>query len=196
MLDPEQLPPSLVRLRWSSDAKNTAHVAVPVLNERGLHVVPETQHRRLEDVLDSLMQMAATGREPEPETTDDHESNDGERHSSSGRSAATGDAPYSTRRLMALITALGEIQAEMTSAQTRLWANRLIEHARTLARTEGDVLLALQEKRLNPFRHLGRAEFMPLGLSDEETCILRAAHTEAARLWFVEGFAGFDGVKS
>lgn len=196
LLAPEHLPPSLVRLRWSSDANNTAHVTVPVLNERGLHVVPENQHQRLEDVLDSLMQMAATGREPEPETTDDHESSDGERHSSSGRSEATGDAPYSTRRLMALITALGEIQAEMTSAQTRLWANRLIEHARTLARTEGDVLLALQEMQLNPFRHLGRAEFMPLGLSDEETCILRAAHTEAARLWCVEGSAGFDGVKS
>lgn len=196
LLDPEQLPPSLVRLRWSSDAKNTAHVAVPVLNERGLHVVPETQHRRLEDVLDSLMQMAATGREPEVETTDDHESNDGELNGSSGRSEAIGHAPYSTRRLMAFITALGEIQAEMTSAQTRLWANRLIEHARTLARTEGDVLLALQEMQLNPFRHLGRAEFMPLGVSDEETCILRTAHTEAARLWSVEGFAGFDGVKS
>lgn len=196
LLDAERLPPALVRLRWSSGGDNTANVAVPVLNERGLHMVPEAQHRRLEDVWDALMQMAATGREPEPETTDDHECKDGERHGSSGQSEATGPATYSTRRLMAVITALGEIQAEMPSAQTRLWANRLIEHARTLARTEGDVLLALQEMQLNPFRHLDRAEFMPLGLSDEETCILHAAHTEAARLWGVEGFTGFDGVKS
>lgn len=195
-LDAGQLPPALVRLRWVSPDGNTASVAVPVLNERGLQVVPETRNRRLEDVWDALMQMAATGREPEPENTDGAENEGGERRGSSGQNAAPIPAAYSTRRLMAVITALGEIQAEMFPAQTRLWANRLIEHARTLARTEGDVLHALREIQINPFRHLGRPEFMPLGLSDEEARILRVAHTEAARLWGVGGFEGFDGEAS
>lgn len=95
---------------------------------------------------------------------------------------------------MAVITALGEVQAEMPAGQTRLWANRLIEHGRSLARTEGDVLRTLKDMQLNPFRHLGRAEFMPLGLNNEEARILHDAHTEAARLWGVREFAGFDGV--
>lgn len=195
-LNPERLPPALVRLRWSSDGDDTANIAVPVLNERGLQVVPEAQHRRLEDVWDALMQMAATGREPEPEPPEDDEDYEGRHNGSRGQSAAAWPATYSTRRLMAVITALGEIQAEMAPSQTRLWANRLIEHARSLARTEGDVLRTLQGMQLNPFHHLGRAEFMPLGLNDEEARILHAAHAEAARLWGVGEFAGFDGVPS
>lgn len=195
LLDAQRLPPALVRLRWTTPDGSTASVAVPVLNERGLQVVPETRHRRLEDVWDALMQMAATGREPEPENTEENENEGGKGNGGPARNAASAPASYSTRRLMAVITALGEIQAEMNSAQTRLWANRLIEHARTLARTEGDVLRDLQKMQLNPFRHLGRAEFMPLDLSSEETRILHAAHTEAARLWGVVDFEGFDGVE-
>ncbi|MCB5412061.1 hypothetical protein [Pseudogemmobacter faecipullorum] len=195
-LDPERLPPALVRLRWSSGGDDTANVAVPVLNERGLQVVPEAQHRRLEDVWDALMQMAATGREPEPEPPEDDEDDEGRRNGSRGQSATARPATYATRRLMAVITALGEVQAEMPAGQTRLWANRLIEHGRSLARTEGDVLRTLKDMQLNPFRHLGRAEFMPLGLNNEEVRILHDAHAEAARLWGVRGFAGFDGVLS
>lgn len=190
-LDPESLPPALVRLRWSSGGDDTAIVAVPVLNERGLQVVPEAQHRRLEDVWDALMQMAATGREPEPEPSEDQE--EGRRNGSTGQNAIAGPATYATRRLMAVITALGEVQAEMPAGQARLWANRLIEHARSLARTEADVLRTLQGMQLNPFRHLGRAEFMPLRLDGDEAHILHAAHAEAARLWGVWEFAGFDG---
>lgn len=195
-LDPDRLPPPLVRLRWSSGGDDTANVAVPVLNERGLQVVPEAQHRRLEDVWDALMQIAATGREPEPEPPEDDEDDEGRRNGSRGQSATARPATYATRRLMAVITALGEVQAEMPAGQTRLWANRLIEHGRSLARTEGDVLRTLKDMQLNPFRHLGRAEFMPLGLNNEEVRILHDAHAEAARLWGVREFAGFDGVLS
>lgn len=195
-LNPERLPPALVRLRWSSDGDDTANIAVPVLNERGLQVVPEAQHRRLEDVWDALMQIAATGREPEPEPSENEEDDEGRHKGSRGQSATTGPATYATRRLMAVITAFGEVQAELPAGQTRLWANRLIEHARSLARTEGDVLRGLQQIQLNPFRHLGRTEFMPLGLTGEDKEHLRSAHTEAARLWGVAEFAGFDGVSS
>lgn len=128
--------------------------------------------------------------DPDRDEPDEGDISDG---LNTGASRTPDSSTYATRRLMAVITALGEIQAELRLDQCQLWANRLVENARILARTETDILNNLREIKLNPFRHLGREEFTPLNRQPKETHILKAAHDQAAQLCGLEAFEGFQG---
>lgn len=191
VLNPAAGPPMLVWVRSPHGDGSRSGVTVPVLSESGALVLPELHRRRLEDVLDALILVDETGREADLGGDEGNEDLGG--YSASTGAAALSASIYSTRRLMAVITTLGEGQAELRPDQSRLWAARLVEHARCLARTESEVLSRLRKMCLNPFRHLGRAEFMPLGLNEKESAALEASHMEAATLWGVETFEGFDG---
>jgi hypothetical protein len=185
------LPPNLVRVRWLAVDDRHQSVTLPVLTESGHLVVPRLHRQRLEDVLDALLLLGKTGRAAEPEDTQQEEE-DEQRMIANGATTSSGTASYAARRLMAVITTLSEVQAEWPADQTRLWANQLIEHARSIARTEPDILHHLKTIRLNPFRHLGRREFMPPRLTDAAAELLKAAHDSAAKAWGVDPFDGFD----
>ena len=180
-------PPAQVDLRTPGSKH---HMTVPVLGEAGALVLPELHYRRLEDVLDALMLVDQTGRDSDLSG----EENDGGL-AGTGSQTTTGDAGngdiYFSRRLMAVITALGESQAGLRVDQCRLWAARLVEHSRSLKRTEPAVIKNLQDMQLNPFSHLSREEFMPVGLTSDDAGVLRAAHDQVAALWGLKGFDGF-----
>lgn len=192
-LDSSALPPATVRVRFKLGANVTDTVIVPVFSENGAQIIPDLHRRRLEDVLDALLQFSLTGREPVAENHD-QENDDESRGGSSGNGLAHQPSQYSARRLMAVITALGETQAELPLDQCRLWANRMVEHARSITRTEPQVLQELRDMKLNPFLHLSRPEFLPLNNDADTTAILTAAHELAADLWGVGAYRGFDGV--
>jgi hypothetical protein len=190
-LERDALPPNLVRVRWPAADNRHQSVTLPVLTQSGHLVVPLLHRQRLEDVLDALLLMGKTGRAAEPEDTQQEEE-DEERAIAKGARTASGTASYAARRLMAVITTLGEVQAEWPVDQTRRWANQLIDHAQSIARAEPEILCHLQTIRLNPFRHLGCPEFMPLGVPNAAAKLLKAAHVAAAKAWNVDSFDGFD----
>ena len=187
-------PPSEVRLRWKTTGGDPVQISLPVLYPSGAVLLPALHQRRIEDVLEALAMIAATGREVEPEPED-----------ATGEQAAFGDGSqpqrstgvegnaYVSRRLMKLVTGLGEVQAGLRPDEARLWSARLEGYVHSLRQAEGEVVTLLARMRLNPFAHLGRPEFMPLGLTESEAMAIRAAHGKAAALWGLGDFPGFGG---
>lgn len=188
-LGPGTRPPAQVDLRVSTSG-TISQLTVPVLGETGMLVMPELHFRKLEDVLEALRLVDQTGRESDPVSDED----DGVT-AVNGNHVAAGDLGegdmYFSRRVMAVITALGESQSELRADQCRLWAARLIEHARSLKRSEGAVIAKLLDIKLNPFIHLCRDEFMPVGVDADNAGHLKAAHDQVAALWHLEAFEGF-----
>lgn len=183
-LKPKTPPPTLVQLRYPG-----GEMAVPVLSESGAMVLPNLHFLRIEDVLSALSTFDYTGREADSSEVDDGQSDD---QGGKFASSAVPAGAYDTRRLMMLITLLGESQASLRPEQSRLWATRFIEQASGVFRTEdSDFFELLKRLKINPFAHLGQPEFMPLRVSEEEARFLTEAHTAVARLWGVADFEGF-----